>query len=61
VGATEQRKEYYMGEGGGFPRIRAVMSPVNQGCPWLVPPPKMSRMSTNQLVGWFWMQDQVTK
>jgi hypothetical protein len=29
VGAVEQRREYYMGEGGGFPRVRAVVSPVS--------------------------------
>jgi len=33
VGAAEKRKEYYMGEGGGFPRIRAVVSLVS---PWLL-------------------------
>jgi hypothetical protein len=27
--AVEKRKEYYMGEGGGFPRVRAVVSLVN--------------------------------
>jgi hypothetical protein len=32
-----------------------------QGCPWLVPTPKVCRMSSNQLVGWIWMQDQITK
>jgi hypothetical protein len=32
-----------------------------QGCPWLVPTPKVCKMSSNQLVGWFWMQDQITK
>jgi hypothetical protein len=26
VGAVEQHREYYMGEGGGFPRARAVVS-----------------------------------
>jgi hypothetical protein len=26
VGATERHKVYYMGEGGGFPRVRAVVS-----------------------------------
>jgi hypothetical protein len=26
VGAAEQRKKYYMGEGGGFPRVRAMVS-----------------------------------
>jgi hypothetical protein len=29
VGAAEQRREYYMGEGGGFPRVQAVVSPVS--------------------------------
>jgi len=32
-----------------------------QGRPWLVPTPKECRMSSNQLVGWFWMQDRITK
>jgi hypothetical protein len=32
-----------------------------QGRPWLVPTPKGCRMSSNQLVGWFWMQDRITK
>jgi len=32
-----------------------------QGCPWLVLTPRVCRMSSNQLVGWFWMQDQITK
>jgi len=31
VGATERRREYYMGEGGGFPRVQAVVSQVNVG------------------------------
>jgi len=29
VGAVERRREYYMGEGGGFPQVRAVMSLVS--------------------------------
>jgi len=29
VGAVRRHKEYYMGEGGGFPRIRAVASFVS--------------------------------
>jgi hypothetical protein len=41
VGAVEQRREYYMGEGGGFPQVRAVVSQVSRCCPWLVPTPKM--------------------
>jgi hypothetical protein len=44
--AAERHKEYYMGEGGGFPRIRAVVSQVNPrlltACP--IPTPKMFRM-----------------
>jgi hypothetical protein len=37
AGAVEQRKEYYMGEGGGFPWVRAVVSQVSLCCLWLVP------------------------
>jgi hypothetical protein len=32
-----------------------------QGSPWLVQTPKVCRMSSNQLVGWIWMQDRITK
>jgi hypothetical protein len=32
-----------------------------QGHPWLVPTPKGCRMNSNQLVGWIWMQDRITK
>jgi len=56
VASAESCREYYMGEGGGFPRVRAgwvlcVKVPVacsnTQGC---------SRMLTNQpSCGWFWM------
>ncbi len=41
VGAVEQRREYYMGEGGGFPWVRAVVSQVSPCCPWLIPTPKV--------------------
>ncbi len=58
VGAVESRREYYMGEGVGFPRVRAVVSQVSPSCLWLVPTPKRCRMSSNQLVGWIWMQDR---
>jgi hypothetical protein len=33
VGATERRKEYYMGEGGGFPQVQAMVSLVSPGLP----------------------------
>ncbi len=29
VSATKRHREYYMGEGGGFPRVRAVVSLVS--------------------------------
>jgi hypothetical protein len=32
-----------------------------QGCLWLIPTPKVSRMRTNPLVVGLWMQDRVTK
>jgi hypothetical protein len=33
VGAMERRREYYMGEGGGFPQVRAVVSLVSPKSP----------------------------
>jgi hypothetical protein len=41
VGATERRKEYYMGEGGGFPQVRAVVSLVNPKSPVVCPSTKV--------------------
>jgi hypothetical protein len=41
VGAAEYHREYYMGEGGGFPRVWAVVSQMSPCCPWLVPTPKV--------------------
>jgi len=35
--AAESCKEYYMGEGGGFPRVRAVVSKVNPRLPVACP------------------------
>ncbi len=53
VGAAERRREYYMGEGGGFPRVRAVVSLVSPGslvaCPNTKSAPKNEL--TNLLVG----------
>jgi hypothetical protein len=53
VGAAELHKEYYMGEGGGFPRIWAVVSHVNPG--WLMACPSTENAPeselTNLLVG----------
>jgi len=41
AGAAKQCREYYMGEGGGFPRIQAMVSQVSPCCPWLVPTPRV--------------------
>jgi hypothetical protein len=53
VGAVERRIEYYMGEGGGFPRVRPVVSLVNPrslvACPSTKGAPKSEL--TNLLVG----------
>jgi hypothetical protein len=50
VGAVERRREYYMGEGGGFPRVRAVVSQMSPCCPWLVLASRCSRMWTYHFV-----------
>jgi hypothetical protein len=41
IARAEQRREYYMGEGGGFPRVRAVVSQMSPCCLWLVPTPRV--------------------
>jgi hypothetical protein len=61
VASAQSCREYYKGEGGDFPRVRAVVSQVSSSCPWLVPTPKGCKMSSNQLVVGFWMQDRLTK
>jgi hypothetical protein len=54
VGAAKRRRDYYMGEGGGFLRVRAVMSLVSPESPVAcfntkgVPESEL----TNLLVGW---------
>ncbi len=53
VGAAKRCREYYMGEGGGFPRVRAVVSFVSPKLPWACPSTKGAPKSelTNLLVG----------
>jgi hypothetical protein len=53
VRATESYKEYYMGEGGGFPLVRAVVSFVSPGSPVACPNTKGAPKSelTNGLIG----------
>ncbi len=53
VGAAERRKEYYMGEGGGFPQVRAVVNLVSPESPVACPSTKGAPESelTNLLDG----------
>jgi len=53
VGVTKRRIEYYMGEGGGFPWVRAVVSLVNPKLPVVYLSTKSVPKSelTNLLVG----------
>jgi hypothetical protein len=41
AGAVKRRKEYYMGEGGGFPRVRAVVSLMSPESPVACPSTKV--------------------
>jgi hypothetical protein len=50
VTSARSYREYCKGEGGGFPRVWAVVSQVSPNCPWLVATPKGCKMSSNQLV-----------
>jgi hypothetical protein len=54
VGAAERRREYYMGEGGGFPQVRAMVSLVSPESPIACPSTKgaLENELTNLLVGW---------
>jgi hypothetical protein len=60
AGAKERHRKYYMGEGGGFPRVRAVVNLVSLGLPVACPSTKGAPESelTNLLVGL--MQVQVS-
>jgi hypothetical protein len=40
AGAVERRKEYYMGEGGGFPQVRAMVRFVSPKLPVACPSTK---------------------
>ncbi len=61
VGATKRHKVYYMGEGGGFPRVRAMVSLVSLELPMACPSTKGAIESelTNLLFGF--MQVRVSK
>jgi hypothetical protein len=50
VASARSCKEYYKREGGGFPRIRAVVSRVSPSARGLSQHPKGCKMSSNQLM-----------
>jgi hypothetical protein len=53
VGPVDKRREYYMGEGGGFPRVQAVVSIVSPRSPMVCLSTKGVPKSelTNLLIG----------
>ncbi len=61
MGVVERHKVYYMGEGGGFPRVQAVVSLVSPELPVACPSTKGAPECelTNLLVGL--MQVRVSK
>ncbi len=60
VGTAERCGEYYIGEGGGLPRIQVVVNLVSLESPMACPSTKgvIESELTNLLVGW--MQIQVS-
>jgi hypothetical protein len=50
VAPVKRQIEYYKGEGGGFPQVRAVVSLVSPSCSWFVLAPKVLQLYTNHLV-----------
>jgi hypothetical protein len=61
VAPVERHRIYYKGEGGGFPQVRAVMSLVCSGCPWLVLAPKVVQLCINHFVLVLWRSVWVSK
>ncbi len=61
AGAVERCREYYMGEGGGFPRVRVVVNLMSPELPMVCPSTKGASESelTNLLVSL--MQVRVSK
>jgi hypothetical protein len=52
-GALERCRVYYMGEGGGFPRVRTMVSLVSPKSPMAHLSTRVLQHCVNQLVGWF--------
>ncbi len=58
VGVAERCKEYYMGEGGGLPRVQAVVNLMSPKLLVVCPNTKGASkiILTNLLVGWMQIQ-----
>jgi hypothetical protein len=53
VAPVDSCKEYYKGEGGGFPQVHDMVNLVSPSCPWFVLAPKMPKLCINKRVVWF--------
>ncbi len=53
VGLVARHREYYKGEGGGFPQVQAVVSLVSPCLPMARSCTKVFQLRTNQLIVWF--------
>jgi len=58
VASVVRRKEYYKGEGGGFPRVRAVVCLVVQNARGLSQHPRVSRKCELTILWFVLMQIQ---
>jgi hypothetical protein len=54
VASAETCIIYYKGEGGGFPKVWAVVSLVSPSCPWFILTPKVLQLCINQFVFVLW-------
>jgi hypothetical protein len=50
VAPVERHREYYKGDGGGFPQVWAMVSLVSPSCSWFILTPKVFQLCTNHLV-----------
>jgi hypothetical protein len=53
VHPVARHKEYYNGEGGGFPQVRAMVNLMSMCLLVVIRAPKVHQLCTNQLVVWF--------
>jgi hypothetical protein len=49
-GPVHRRKVYYKGEGGGFPKVQALVNLVSSSCLCFVLAPKVLQLCLNRLV-----------